>query len=51
MPMPKDLAELKSNLDREVKNLPKDVLKSTFLNFKKRLNLVISYNGGHFEKK
>jgi inhibitor of nuclear factor kappa-B kinase subunit alpha len=51
MPMPKDLAELKSNLDREVKNLPKDVLKSTFLNFKKRLNLVISANGGHFEKK
>jgi len=50
-PIPKDLTELRSNLEREVKNLSKNVLKSTFLNFKKRLNLVISANGGHFENK
>ena len=50
-PMPKDLADLKSNLDREVKKLNKKILKSAFLNFKKRLSLVISANGGHFEDK
>ena len=50
-PIPKDLTELRSNLEREVKNLSKNVPKSTFLNFKKRLNLVISANGGHFENK
>ena len=49
--MPKDLADLKSNLDREVKKLNKKILKSAFLNFKKRLSLVISRNGGHFEDK
>ena len=49
--MTKDLTELNSNLDREVKNLNKNILKSTFLNFKKRLNLVLSANGGHFEDK
>ena len=48
-PMPKTLDDLKVNLEREIKNISRDVLKSTFLNFKKRCELILSAEGGHIE--
>ena len=48
-PLPKNLEDLKENIEREIKNIPKDMLKSTFLNFKKRCELVLSADGGHIE--
>ena len=50
-PLPKTLDDLKTNIEREIKNIPKDVLKSTFLNFRKRCELVISAQVGHIEEK
>ena len=50
-PMPKTLYDLKVNIEREIRNIEPDVLKSTFLNFRKRLNLIIEAKGGHIEKK
>jgi hypothetical protein len=38
---------LKENIEREIKNISKDILNSTFLNFKKRCDLVISAGGSH----
>ena len=35
-PLPKTLDDLKANINREIKNILGEVLKSTFLNFKKR---------------
>jgi hypothetical protein len=32
---------LKENIEREIKKISKDILNSTFLNFKKRCDLVI----------
>jgi len=49
--MPKTLDDLKVNIEREIINIKQDVLKSTFLNFRKRLNLIIETKGGHIEKK
>ena len=49
--MPKTLDDLKINIEREIRNIKPDVLKSTFLNFRKRLNLVIDAKGGHIEVK
>jgi len=39
-PLPKTLDDLKVNIEREIRNINQDVLKSTFLNFRKRLNLL-----------
>ena len=50
-PIPKTIEELKANIVRECKNIDKTFLNNTFLNFKKRCNLVIDANGGHFENK
>ena len=49
--MPKTLYDLKVNIEREIRNIEPDVLKSTFLNFRKILNLIIEAKGGHIEKK
>jgi len=49
-PMPKTLDELKVNIEREIRNIKPDILKSTFLNFRKILNLIIKAKGGHIEK-
>ncbi len=49
--MPKTLYDLKVKIEREIRNIKPDVLKSTFLNFRKRLNLVIETKGSHIEKK
>lgn len=48
-PLPKNLDDLKANIEREIKNIDKTVLKSTFLNFEKRCKLLIDKNGGHVE--
>jgi len=48
-PMPKTLEDLKVNIMREMKNILKEILKSTFLNFVKRCNFVLSAEGGHIE--
>ena len=49
--MPKTIEDLKVNLEREIKNINIETLKSTFLNLKKRCILVINENGGHIENK
>jgi hypothetical protein len=48
-PLPKTLNELKANIEREIKNISKNILKSTFLNFQKKCELIISAEGGHIE--
>ena len=50
-PLPKTIDDLKANIEREIKKINADVLKSTFLNFRKRLKLVIEADGGHIENK
>lgn len=50
-PMPQNLAELKNNIQKEFKNIPRDMLESVFENFIKRLNLIIKSNGDHIEDK
>ena len=50
-PLPRNLDDLKANIEREIKTIKIDLLKSTFLNFEKRLNLVIEKKGGHIEVK
>ncbi len=49
--MPKTLDDLKVNIEREIRNIKQDVLKSTILNFRKRLNFIIKAKGGHIEQK
>lgn len=48
-PLPKTLSELRANIEREIQNIPKNVLSSTFCNLKKRCELVLSAEGGHVE--
>jgi hypothetical protein len=50
-PLPKTLEDLKANIRREIKIINKNFLKSTFVNFEKRCNLIIENNGGHIENK
>lgn len=50
-PLPKTIDDLKSNIEREIKNINKEILKSTFNNFLKRCNLIINEKGGHIENK
>jgi len=50
-PMPKTIDDLKVNIERGIRNIKPGVLKSTFLNFRKRLNLIIETKGVHIEKK
>ena len=49
--VPKTLEDLKINIEREIRNIKQDVLKSTFLNFRKRLNSIIEAKDGHIEQK
>lgn len=48
-PIPKTLDDLKINIEREIKKISKQVLKSCFLNLEKRCNLILSAEGGHIE--
>lgn len=50
-PLPKTIDELKVNLEREIKNIDKNILEKLFFNLSKRCNFVISAQGGHFENK
>lgn len=50
-PLPKTLDDLKANIEREIKKISKNILKSNFLNFQKRCELIISAEGGHIEIK
>ena len=50
-PLPKTLDDLKVNIGREIGNIKPDGLKSTFLNFRKSLNLIIEAKGNHIEQK
>ena len=50
-PLPKTLDDLKVNLEREIKKINKDMLKSTFSNFEKRCHLLKSANSGHIGNK
>ena len=48
--MPKTLDDSKVNIELDIRNIKQDVLKSTFLNFRKILNLIIEAKGGHIEQ-
>ena len=50
-PLPKTLDDLKTNIEREIKNISKKILKTAFENFEKICNLVVSAVGGHIEEK
>ena len=50
-PLPKTLNDLKVNIEREIKNINADMLKSSFVNFEKRCHLIIEAKGGHIEPK
>ena len=50
-PLPKTLDDLKANIEREIKKISKNILKSNFLNFQKRCELIISTEVGHIEIK
>ena len=49
--MPQNLAELKANIQKEFKNISREMLKSVFENFIKRLDLKNDFDGGHIEDK
>ena len=50
-PLPKTLDDLKANIEREIKNIPKNILEKTFSNFEERCKLVISTECGHIKIK
>jgi hypothetical protein len=50
-PLAKTLEDLRSNLTREIENIPAQMLKDIFLNFRKRCELLITAGGGHIEYK
>lgn len=50
-PLPKTLDDLKSNIEREIKNISKNILEKVFENFEGRCKLVIIAEGGHIETK
>jgi hypothetical protein len=50
-PLPKTFEDLRFHLTREIENIPAQILKNNFLNFRKRCELLISAGGGHIEKK
>lgn len=48
-PRPKNIEELRENIEREFRNFKKTDLKPIFSNLKKRLELLEIQKGGHFE--
>jgi hypothetical protein len=50
-PLPKTLDDLEANIEREIKNILKNILEKTFSNFEERCKLVISAEGGHIKIK
>jgi hypothetical protein len=49
--LPKTLDDLKANIERKIKKVSKNILKSNFLNFQKRCELVFCAEGGHIKIK
>ena len=49
-PLPNNLDELKSNIEREIKNITEEDLKRVFFDFEKICDLVIEAKGGHINK-
>lgn len=49
-PLPQNLDELYANIEKEVKNIPKDMLKRVFEKVQNDCRKCISAEGGHFEK-
>jgi len=48
-PLPKTLDDLRSNITKEIENIPVTMLEATFKNFRKRCDLLISSGGGYIE--
>ena len=49
--LPKTLDDLKANIEREIKKINVEILKSTFENFEKKCHLIIAANVGLIEPK
>ena len=49
--MPKTIGELKASIKREFKKITKQMLKSNFFDFFKRLEIINELDGGHVEEK
>ena len=49
--MPKTIDELKPSIKREFKKITKQMLKSNFFDFFKRLEIIKELDGGHIEDK
>jgi hypothetical protein len=49
-PMPKNLDDLQKNIEKEIKNISKNMLKDVFEKVKNDCRKCISAEGGHFEK-
>ena len=47
--LPSNIEGLKTNIEREIKSINADMLKNSFENFRKKLELVISAEGGPFD--
>jgi hypothetical protein len=45
------LDDLKANIERKIKKISKNILKSNFLNFQKRCELLFLAEGGHIKIK
>jgi hypothetical protein len=45
------LDDLKANIERKIKKISKNILKSNFLNFQKRCELFFWAEGGHIKIK
>jgi hypothetical protein len=45
------LDDLKANIERKIKKISKNILKSNFLNFQKRCELFFWAEGGHIKNK
>lgn len=50
-PLPETIEDLKVNIENEIRNIPRETLKSIFWNLRKRCILVKEAQGGHFESK
>ena len=50
-PLPKTLDDLKANIERKIKKISKNILKSNFLNFQKECELIFRAEGGHINIK
>ncbi len=50
-PLPKTLDDLKANIERKIKNISKNILKSNFLNFQKICEFIFRAESEHIKIK